>query len=364
MEDAVLGREPLPEALGEFGDRFGDLAQRRDVDGDDVQAVVQVFAEGALAAHLAQVAVGGGDDPDVGPHRSLAAQRIELAFLDHAQQLHLGVQGHVADLVEEDRTAVGQLELALASLGTGAGEGAGLVAEELGLDQVLVDRAAVQPDEGAVAAPAAVVDALAEDLLADARFSAEQHGRVGARGPDRGFLGVFDQRRRGEDAVEGVFGVRACRLDLAHPLQLVLEALDPSGQLVGLLDILVADHADRADAGLAVEQGNARHHRRPVVDVLEGVVLGHAGPGHDVHPAVLDDLGDMPTDDVLGADLVVFLEAGVDVDDPAAGVDDHQRQGDVVDEHALELDQMGLVGLHGFQLIHRITPSPPSSPLS
>ena len=42
----------------------------------------------------------------------------------------------LADLVEEDRPAVGELEAPLAPL-QGPGEGAPLVAEQLGLDQAL-----------------------------------------------------------------------------------------------------------------------------------------------------------------------------------------------------------------------------------
>ena len=47
-----------------------------------------------------------------GLDRSAAADRRELAVLQHAQQPGLGVQRHVADLVEEQRAAVGLLEAA------------------------------------------------------------------------------------------------------------------------------------------------------------------------------------------------------------------------------------------------------------
>ncbi len=41
-----------------------------------------------------------------------AADTLEDALLEHAQQLHLHVDAHVADLVEEQRAAVGELETA------------------------------------------------------------------------------------------------------------------------------------------------------------------------------------------------------------------------------------------------------------
>ena len=82
------------------------------------------------------VAVGGGDDPDVDLDGGVGANPLELALLEDAQQLGLGAQRHLADLVEEDGALVGAFEAALAH-GHGAGEGALLVAEQLCLEQGL-----------------------------------------------------------------------------------------------------------------------------------------------------------------------------------------------------------------------------------
>jgi hypothetical protein len=46
----------------------------------------------------------------------VAADALEAALLQHAQQAHLHGGADVADLVEEERAAVGQLEAALALL--------------------------------------------------------------------------------------------------------------------------------------------------------------------------------------------------------------------------------------------------------
>ena len=59
---------------------------------------------------LLEVAVGRRDDADVDLDRLAAADALELALLQHAQQLDLHLQRQVADLVEEQRAAVGQLE--------------------------------------------------------------------------------------------------------------------------------------------------------------------------------------------------------------------------------------------------------------
>ena len=77
-----------------------------------VQAIVEVLAEAALLRQRLEVLVGGGQDAHVD---GLALQRTkgqELPLLHHPQQLGLHLQGHGADLVEQDRAAVGGLQQA------------------------------------------------------------------------------------------------------------------------------------------------------------------------------------------------------------------------------------------------------------
>src|SRR2546423_11874053 len=88
---------------------FLSLAQRRQVDVDDVQAVVEVLAETSLLHHLLQIAVGRGDDADVDLDRLHAAEAHELALLDDTQQLRLRLERNVADLVEENGPLVRQV---------------------------------------------------------------------------------------------------------------------------------------------------------------------------------------------------------------------------------------------------------------
>ena len=131
----VAPRVARDEELGERIDLVAPLAQRRHVDLDDLQPVVQVLAELALEHHRLEIAVGGGDDAHVDGDALVAAQLGELGVLQHVQQLGLERRLHLADLVEEDRAAVGLLELADARRRR-AGEGALLVAEQLALEQL------------------------------------------------------------------------------------------------------------------------------------------------------------------------------------------------------------------------------------
>ena len=59
-----------------------------------------------------QIAVGGGDDAHVDLERTRPADAFEPLVLERAQDLGLQRQRQLADLVEEQRAAVRQLELA------------------------------------------------------------------------------------------------------------------------------------------------------------------------------------------------------------------------------------------------------------
>ena len=104
------------------------VAEGGEDDGEDGEAVEQVVAEAAGGDHRGEVAVGGGDPPDVGADGLAAADAFEAALLHDAQELGLEGGGELADLVEEEGAALGELDAA-ALAGAGVGEGALLVAD-------------------------------------------------------------------------------------------------------------------------------------------------------------------------------------------------------------------------------------------
>ncbi len=101
------------------------------------------FPSSTMRARSRFVAATIADVDLAGP---LAADAADLALLQHAQQLALHAGRHLADLVEEQRAAVGDLEQA-ARVVLGAGEGAARVAEQRRFEQRLRDRGAVFADE-------------------------------------------------------------------------------------------------------------------------------------------------------------------------------------------------------------------------
>src|SRR5262249_58658099 len=85
------------------------------------------------------------------------AEPGERSVLEEAQELHLHRRRDLADLVEEEGPALGDLDVSGLAL-AGAGEGALLAAEELALEEGLGQRGAVNLDEGPARARAGVVD--------------------------------------------------------------------------------------------------------------------------------------------------------------------------------------------------------------
>src|SRR6185369_5205311 len=99
-----------------------------------------------------------------------AAEPLELVLLQDAQDLGLRAAAHVPDFIEEQGAAVGLLEAADALL-VRARERALLVSEQLGFEEVLLERRAVHLDEVARGPERVVVDGAGNQLLARPRFA-------------------------------------------------------------------------------------------------------------------------------------------------------------------------------------------------
>ena len=78
--------------------------------------------------------------------RARVTDFVDFPLLEHAQQLDLQEQRQLADFIQEDRPAVGQLELPLL-VGRRARERPATVPEQLGFKQVFRNRRTVDDDE-------------------------------------------------------------------------------------------------------------------------------------------------------------------------------------------------------------------------
>ena len=91
--------------------------------------------ETCLRRRFLQILVSARDHAHVHLHGTFGADLLDLAALQHAQDLRLRGQRQVRDFVEEDRAAMRDFEQSLAWRRRRTGERAALVAEQLALDQ-------------------------------------------------------------------------------------------------------------------------------------------------------------------------------------------------------------------------------------
>src|SRR5690242_10459092 len=163
----------------EFGEVVQPLAERRQNEGKDVNAMKEVATEGILLDEIFQIAMSGDEDAVIHLSGIIASDALDLSLFEGAKQLGLHGKRHIADVVEEEGAAIGLLEFADMT-GAGSGERAFLVAEEFGLDEFGGNGGAVEGDEGCFAARGFLVNGASDKLFAGTRF---------AQNADAGFTG-------------------------------------------------------------------------------------------------------------------------------------------------------------------------------
>jgi hypothetical protein len=165
--------------LRKHRDVLAALAKRRQLDGEDVEPVEQIFAEPLFRRHGEQIPMGGCHQARIRPDRLVAAEPLELALLDQAEDLRLDLERQLPNLVEEDGAVLGGLE-APNPPARRTRERALLVAHQLALEEVRRDGSAVRLHERAPAL-APEVDGAGDKLLAGPSLSDDEDRRVGAR---------------------------------------------------------------------------------------------------------------------------------------------------------------------------------------
>jgi hypothetical protein len=270
------------------------LAQGRNADAADVQAVQEVGAE-AAGGHLPlQVAVGGRDDAHVDVQRVVGADRLDLALLQRPQELRLHVQRQLADLVQEERRPGGHAELARPLL-LRAGEGAAHMAEELALDHRLGQRGAVHVDQGTLRARGTGVQPAHGELLAHARLPHDEHRELGAA-------------HELDLAAQSLHGRAGADQGPAAPLARVLHEIARHEALVVGARLERVDQVARAQRG--GRQGREVH-EEALVHGVEGAGLQGIDRQHP-HELAGDEQG--------AADARVHRQVGRPLDQPVVGI--------------------------------------------
>ncbi len=202
---------------------------------------------------------------------AVAAERLDFLLLQHAQQLALQRQRHVADLVQQQRATISGLELAVAPLALGAGVGAGRHTEELGLEQGFGHGGDVHADEGFGGACTRGMDTVRQQLLAGAGLAEQQDGRIGHRHAPRLALDLHRRGAAADEAGDAVLGPALRRELRARGVQFALQPAELGHQRLHRAFGLVQQHhaegaddfarrvaqrqpADQEGAGLVAEQ--------------------------------------------------------------------------------------------------------------
>ena len=156
--------------LDQHGQVFQALAQRRHLQRKYIQPVEEVLAKTPAEYGRLQIAMGRGNDAHVTADGAVAADALEAPFLQHTQQFHLHLQAHVADLVEKQGAALRELEAADPRRQR-AGEGTLFMAEQLALQQVGGNRAAIHGNERMPGPIRQFMDVPGRHFLAGARLA-------------------------------------------------------------------------------------------------------------------------------------------------------------------------------------------------
>src|SRR6185295_9007191 len=235
-------------------------------------------------------AVGGRDQPEVDGDQLAAADPHDLPFLEHPQQLDLELGVQLADLIEEQGAAVGELELADLARHR-AGEGTALVAEQLALEDVAGNGAAVDGQEAFVTAGARPVQRVGHQFLAGAAVADDEHAGAGGSHQPHLLEEVLHGRRAADDALEAVALVEhlAQGRDLLLELLLLDQVHHPLAQLVEidrLGEVVVGADPHGLHRGLDGAVGGHQHDAEvdlPLPHLLQEAQAVHAG-----HPQIAD----------------------------------------------------------------------------
>src|SRR5262249_38303866 len=155
-------------------------SQRGKLDGKDAEPIVEILAEAATADVGEEVAIAGRDHADVDVAGCVLPHPLVPTFLKHAEEPRLPFEREGPPPLPEDAVAVRQLKAAR-SVAQPTSEGAPHMAEELPFEDLPRDGAAVHLDERATGTAAPFMDLSRRQLLARARLSENQDGRVGSR---------------------------------------------------------------------------------------------------------------------------------------------------------------------------------------
>src|SRR5216684_2789835 len=111
----VLAIEFTDEVRRQQRQVFQPVAQGRQLDGVNVETVVEIFAQSSLADRLTQRTIGCSEDAHVDRQLFACAEAQNSPLFENTEQFGLHLRPHLCDLVEQKAAAVRPLEASLAA---------------------------------------------------------------------------------------------------------------------------------------------------------------------------------------------------------------------------------------------------------
>jgi hypothetical protein len=116
-----------------------------------------------------------------------------LLFLQYAQEFALQMQGDFTHFIQKQGSAIGQFKASRAFTG-GPRESSFGMPEKLAFEQIRRNGGTIDTNKRAPAALTLLVNRTGYQLLAGARFSADQNRRIGRRNQRKLLNQMFDSR--------------------------------------------------------------------------------------------------------------------------------------------------------------------------
>ncbi len=126
---------------------FRMLLQGRRIDLHHVDAIVKILPKSALGHQFSQVLMGREDQTGAQWKQACAAKPAEFTLLQNPQQLNLGRQAQLPDLIQEKGAVGCTLKVTFAST-NGSCVGAFIVTEKFCFNQRFRDRATADATKG------------------------------------------------------------------------------------------------------------------------------------------------------------------------------------------------------------------------
>ena len=109
---AMEASEVIEKEIDEQADVVAAIAEWRQVQLEDAEAIVKVLAKAFVADILLEILICGGDDANIDGYFFGATDGQERVAFENSQQFCLAFERELADFIEEQRAEIGLLKKA------------------------------------------------------------------------------------------------------------------------------------------------------------------------------------------------------------------------------------------------------------